>query len=129
MTNSVSWTCAEARAEVRTFDDSSLNQIVRPSQKPKTAIYSRATTRRMLAEPFTSASTYFECSRGARRGMRKGTLMVGGTALRHQPGTREFVKSLDRKQRLDMNKGLKIEAVRVTTDKTGAPEAAAKASV
>lgn len=43
--------------------------------------------------------------------------------------TREFVKSLDRKQRLDMNKGLKIEAVRVTTDKTGAPEAAAKASV
>jgi len=27
------------------------------------------------------------------------------------------VKSLDRKQRFDMNKGLKIEAVRVTTDK------------
>jgi hypothetical protein len=31
--------------------------------------------------------------------------------------TREFVKSLDRKQRFDMNKGLKVEAVRVTTDK------------
>lgn len=42
--------------------------------------------------------------------------------------TRDFVKSLDRKQRFDMNKGLKIEAVRVTTDKTEAPEAAAGAS-
>ena len=31
--------------------------------------------------------------------------------------TREFVKSLDRKQRFDANKGLRIEAVRVTTDK------------
>src|ERR1700730_3239894 len=38
--------------------------------------------------------------------------------------TREFVKSLDRKQRFDVNKGLKIEALRVTTDKTEAPEAA-----
>ena len=28
--------------------------------------------------------------------------------------TREFVKSLDRKQRFDMNKGLKIEALRDT---------------
>lgn len=36
--------------------------------------------------------------------------------------TREFVKSLDRKQRFDMNKGLKIEALRSTTEK--APEAA-----
>jgi hypothetical protein len=36
--------------------------------------------------------------------------------------TREFVKSLDRKQRFDMNKGLKIEALRATGDK--APEAA-----
>ncbi len=36
--------------------------------------------------------------------------------------TREFVKSLDRKQRFDMNKGLKIEAMRVTTDKTEAPK-------
>jgi len=38
--------------------------------------------------------------------------------------TREFVKSLDRKQRFDMNKGLKIEALRVTADKAQAPEAA-----
>jgi hypothetical protein len=34
--------------------------------------------------------------------------------------TREFVKSLDRKQRFDM-KGLKVEAVRVTADRPGAP--------
>jgi hypothetical protein len=31
--------------------------------------------------------------------------------------TREFVKSLDRKQRFDANKGLRIEAVRVTADR------------
>jgi hypothetical protein len=31
--------------------------------------------------------------------------------------TREFVKSLDRKQRFDANKGLRIEAVRVATDR------------
>ena len=36
--------------------------------------------------------------------------------------TREFVKSLDRKQRFDMNKGLKIEAVRSTSEKSGEPE-------
>jgi hypothetical protein len=30
--------------------------------------------------------------------------------------TREFVKALDRKQRFDANKGLHIEALRVTTD-------------
>jgi hypothetical protein len=36
------------------------------------------------------------------------------------------VKSLDRKQRFDMNKGLKIEALRVTTDKTDAPKEATK---
>jgi hypothetical protein len=40
--------------------------------------------------------------------------------------TREFVKSLDRKQRFDMNKGLKIEAVRVTTDKAETPTEAPK---
>ena len=34
--------------------------------------------------------------------------------------TREFVKSLDRKQRFDMNKGLKIEAVRVVGEKAEA---------
>jgi hypothetical protein len=38
------------------------------------------------------------------------------------------VKGLDRKQRFDMNKGLKIEALRVTTDKIEVPEAAAQAS-
>ena len=37
--------------------------------------------------------------------------------------TREFVKSLDRKQRFDMNKGLKIEAVRATTEKAESPAA------
>jgi hypothetical protein len=45
--------------------------------------------------------------------------------------TREFVKGLDRKQRFDANKGLTVEAVRVTTDKPDAsetPEAAAAGS-
>jgi hypothetical protein len=42
--------------------------------------------------------------------------------------TREFVKSLDRKQRFDANKGLRIEAVRVTTETTETPESAAGAS-
>ena len=41
--------------------------------------------------------------------------------------TREFVKSLDRKQRFDMNKGLKIEALRVTTDKEEVPATAVAA--
>ncbi|MBV8515752.1 MAG: hypothetical protein JO260_10720 [Acidobacteria bacterium] len=41
--------------------------------------------------------------------------------------TREFVKSLDRKQRFDMNKGLKIEAVRSTGEKGGEPEGSAEA--
>ena len=41
--------------------------------------------------------------------------------------TREFVKSLDRKQRFDMNKGLKIEALRVTTDKAGESEGSPEA--
>lgn len=44
--------------------------------------------------------------------------------------TREFVKSLDRKQRFDMNKGLRIEALRVATDKgeTSEPEKSAEAA-
>lgn len=43
--------------------------------------------------------------------------------------TREFVKSLDRKQRFDMNKGLKIEALRAgSAEKSGEPEAAGAAS-
>jgi hypothetical protein len=33
--------------------------------------------------------------------------------------TREFVKGLDRKQRFDMNKGLKIEAVRAANEDEG----------
>ena len=37
--------------------------------------------------------------------------------------TREFVKSLDRKQRFDMNKGLKIEALRDTGEPTKASTA------
>ncbi len=41
--------------------------------------------------------------------------------------TREFVKSLDRKQRFDMNKGLKIEAARGTTETTEASGAASEA--
>jgi hypothetical protein len=42
--------------------------------------------------------------------------------------TREFVKSLDRKQRFDMNKGLKIEAARVTPDTAGQPDVASEAN-
>lgn len=41
--------------------------------------------------------------------------------------TREFVKSLDRKQRFDMNKGLKIEALRVTSEKGGESEGSPEA--
>jgi len=41
--------------------------------------------------------------------------------------TREFVKSLDRKQRFDMNKGLKIEAARAT-EKTEGEGSASEAS-
>jgi hypothetical protein len=39
--------------------------------------------------------------------------------------TREFVKSLDRKQRFDANKGLRIETVRVITDEVTASAATA----
>jgi hypothetical protein len=41
--------------------------------------------------------------------------------------TRDFVKGLDRKQRFDANKGLRIEAVRVTTDKEEVTASAATA--
>jgi uncharacterized protein YhbP (UPF0306 family) len=40
---------------------------------------------------------------------------------------REFVKGLDRKQRIDANKGLQIEAARVTSDKD-LPESSASAA-
>jgi hypothetical protein len=42
--------------------------------------------------------------------------------------TREFVKSLDRKQRFDMNKGLTVEAVRLVTEKAESPEPISEAS-
>ncbi len=42
--------------------------------------------------------------------------------------TREFVKSLDRKQRFDMNKRLKVEAVRLVTEKAESPEAISEAN-
>jgi hypothetical protein len=42
--------------------------------------------------------------------------------------TREFVKSLDRKQRFDMNKGLKIEAARVESETAPEPVKTAEAS-
>jgi hypothetical protein len=41
--------------------------------------------------------------------------------------TRDFVKGLDRKQRFDANKGLRIEAVRDTTDKEEVTASAATA--
>jgi len=41
--------------------------------------------------------------------------------------TRDFVKGLDRKQRFDANKGLRIEAVRVTADKEEVTASAATA--
>ena len=64
------------------------------------------------------------------KGSEARTIRVDASSIAGAIGkaTREFVKSLDRKQRFDMNKGLKVEAVRVTTDKTEVPEAAAQAS-
>jgi len=38
--------------------------------------------------------------------------------------SREFIASLDRKQRFDLNKGLRIEVVRVSTGSEDAPETA-----
>ena len=38
--------------------------------------------------------------------------------------SREFIKGLDRKQRFDANKGLQIEAARVTTAEADARESA-----
>jgi hypothetical protein len=64
-----------------------------------------------------------------RKGTSEGrTIKVDASSIAGAIGkaTREFVKSLDRKQRFDMNKGLKIEALRATTEK--AEESAAEAS-
>jgi hypothetical protein len=62
-----------------------------------------------------------------RNGSRQGrTIKVDASNIAGAIGkaTREFIKSLDRKQRFDMNKGLKIEAMRATTEKAGPPEIA-----
>jgi hypothetical protein len=66
-----------------------------------------------------------------RKGSPEGrTIKVDASSIAGAIGkaTREFVKSLDRKQRFDMNKGLKLEAVRVVGDAAGAPEAKSEAS-
>jgi hypothetical protein len=65
-----------------------------------------------------------------RNGSNEGrTIKVDASSISGAIGkaTREFVKSLDRKQRFDMNKGLKIEAARVT-EKTEGEGAASEAS-
>ena len=56
------------------------------------------------------------------------TLNVDASSIAGAIGkaTREFVKSLDRKQRFDMNKGLKIEAQRLAAGDT--PEIATDTS-
>jgi hypothetical protein len=64
-----------------------------------------------------------------RKGTSEGrTIKVDASSIAGAIGkaTREFVKSLDRKQRFDMNKGLKIEALRATSEKS--EESAAEAS-
>jgi hypothetical protein len=66
-----------------------------------------------------------------RKGSPEGrTIKVDASSIAGAIGkaTREFVKSLDRKQRFDMNKGLKLEAVRVVGDAAGAPETKSEAS-
>ena len=69
-------------------------------------------------------------SRNRKGGAEGRTIKVDASSIAGAIGkaTREFVKSLDRKQRFDMNKGLKVEAVRVTTEKAESPEAASEAS-
>jgi hypothetical protein len=65
-----------------------------------------------------------------RKGSTEGrTINVDASSIAGAIGkaTREFVKSLDRKQRFDMNKGLKIEALRVTTEKAESSAAASEA--
>jgi hypothetical protein len=64
-----------------------------------------------------------------RKGTSEGrTIKVDASSIAGAIGkaTREFVKSLDRKQRFDMNKGLKIEALRATSEKS--EESAAEAT-
>ena len=54
------------------------------------------------------------------------TLKVDASSISGAIGkaTREFVAGLDRKQRFDANKGLRIEALRVSNEKAEEPEAA-----
>ena len=47
---------------------------------------------------------------------------TGSMAAAIGKATREFLKSLDRKQRFDANKGLQIEASRAASGETEAPE-------
>jgi hypothetical protein len=63
------------------------------------------------------------------KGSEGNTIKIDASSIAGAIGkaTREFVKGLDRKQRFDMNKGLKIEAVRVTTDKASEPEGSPEA--
>ena len=64
------------------------------------------------------------------KGSEGSTIKIDASSIAGAIGkaTREFVKGLDRKQRFDMNKGLKIEALRVTTDKAGnEPEGSSEA--
>ena len=66
-----------------------------------------------------------------RKGSQEGrTIKVDASNIAGAIGkaTREFVKSLDRKQRFDMNKGLKIEAARVTSETAGTTDVASEAS-
>jgi hypothetical protein len=66
-----------------------------------------------------------------RKGTSEGrTIKVDASSIAGAIGkaTREFVKSLDRKQRFDMNKGLKVEAVRDASEKAGTPNAASEAN-
>jgi hypothetical protein len=57
------------------------------------------------------------------------TVKIDATAIAGAiaKAAREFVKSLDRKQRFDANKGLQLEVVRVTTDKADSPESISSA--
>ena len=58
------------------------------------------------------------------------TIKVEATNIAGAVGraVREFVKGLDRKQRFDANKGSHTEAVRVTDEDAGTPEAPEKAN-
>ncbi len=59
------------------------------------------------------------------KGREETTPKVGATSAGAiAKAAREFIKGLDRKQRFDANKGLQIEAARITTAENDAPESA-----